>query len=120
MQLSVARLCLDCQEIHEHDRCPVCTSEAFGFMTRWVKVDGAAPGPTTPEHSAQRTSKADAYRRILSPAPKRSTSGKWLRKAGIVVATGYLARWGWNIASHLDRSSRTRTDGDDSPQASAP
>jgi RNA polymerase subunit RPABC4/transcription elongation factor Spt4 len=118
MQLSVARLCLDCQEIHEHDRCPVCTSEAFGFITRWVQVD-AAKAPAARE-TAPRTTKADAYRRILNQAPaQRRTSGRWLRKAGIVVATGYLARWGWNIASQLDRSPRTDADRENDPQPSS-
>lgn len=118
MQLSVARLCLDCQEIHEHDRCPVCTSEAFGFMTRWIKMDAATQGPAKREKPAARTTKAEAYRRILNPAPQRSTSARWLRKAGIVVATGYLARWGWNIASHVERSSPTQADTDDHTRAS--
>jgi hypothetical protein len=120
MQLSVARLCLDCQEIHENDRCPICTSEAFAFMTRWVKVDAPAQGPSTREKPADRTQKADAYRRILSPAPQRTTTpARWLRKAGIVVATGYLARWGWNIASHVKHSSRADADTDDNTRASS-
>jgi hypothetical protein len=119
MQLSVARLCLDCQEIHETDRCPVCTSEAFAFMTRWVKVDAPTQGPSTRDKAADNTPKADAYRRILDPAPQRSTPARWLRKAGIVVATGYLARWGWNIASKLDQSPRGGTGTDDTKQASS-
>jgi hypothetical protein len=36
MQLNVARLCLDCEELHEAQRCPVCASETFAFVTRWV------------------------------------------------------------------------------------
>jgi hypothetical protein len=119
MQLSVARLCLDCQEIHENDRCPVCTSEAFAFMTRWVKVDAPTRGPSTREKPAGPTPKADAYRRILNPAPQRSTPARWLRKAGIVVATGYLARWGWNIASQVRHSSRADAGADDKTQASS-
>jgi len=36
MQLRLARLCLDCEEIHEGQQCPVCASETFAFLTRWV------------------------------------------------------------------------------------
>jgi hypothetical protein len=39
MQLRATRLCLDCEELHEGDRCPVCASEAFVFLTRWVPAD---------------------------------------------------------------------------------
>ena len=36
MQLNVARVCLDCEEIHESQECPVCASETFAYLTRWV------------------------------------------------------------------------------------
>ncbi len=110
MHLSVARLCLDCQEIHEQDRCPICTSEAFGFMTRWVKVDGPqrAPGHVKP---VEPSSKVDSYRQILNPTPQRSLAARWLRKGGLVVAAGYLARWGWQIASEHTRPAEKDSDG---------
>jgi hypothetical protein len=105
MQLSVARLCLDCQEIHEADRCPVCTSEAFGFIKRWVTID-APPRVSPREQSAGRTPRVDSYRQILNPTPQRSRAARWLRKGGLVVAAGYLARWGWQIAADHTRSQR--------------
>lgn len=39
MQLRSARLCLDCEELHEEPQCPACASEAFVYLTRWVPVD---------------------------------------------------------------------------------
>jgi len=36
MQLRGARLCLDCETLHTDDRCPVCASDAFAVLTRWV------------------------------------------------------------------------------------
>jgi hypothetical protein len=104
MHLSVARLCLDCQEIHEADRCPVCTSEAFGFMTRWVKIDGAPKRESPHDTSAGRPSKVDSYRQLLNPTAQRSRTARWLRKGSLVVAAGYLARWGWQIATDHTRS----------------
>ena len=29
MQLRTARLCLDCEEVHDEAQCPVCASETF-------------------------------------------------------------------------------------------
>jgi len=106
MQLNVARLCLDCQEIHEEDRCPVCTSEAFGFMTRWVKIDVPPTRVSPQEKSPRRSSKVDTYTKLLNPQSQRSAAARWLRKGGIVVAVGYLARWGWQIANAQDRASK--------------
>jgi hypothetical protein len=52
MQLNVARLCLDCEEIHDDaQRCPVCASETFAYLTRWVpRIDTrtAPPPPARP------------------------------------------------------------------------
>ena len=36
MQLRMARLCLDCEEVHAAQQCPVCASETFAYLTRWV------------------------------------------------------------------------------------
>ncbi len=39
MQLRNARLCLDCEELHADAQCPVCASESFTYLTRWVPAD---------------------------------------------------------------------------------
>jgi hypothetical protein len=36
VQLTTARLCLNCDEVHEAQACPVCVSETFVYLTRWV------------------------------------------------------------------------------------
>lgn len=36
MQLRKARLCLDCEELHDQRHCPVCASEAYAFLTQWM------------------------------------------------------------------------------------
>ena len=46
MQLGRARLCLDCEELHEEQQCPVCASETFAYLTRWVPT--REPRPQTP------------------------------------------------------------------------
>ena len=112
MHLSVARLCLDCQEIHSDDRCPLCTSEAFVFITRWVKVD-AQSRSVPKDEAAANAARVDNYRQILNPSHKRSTAARWLRKGGLVVAAGVLARLGWQIAAHR------RTPGEPPPNAAS-
>ena len=44
MRLAVARLCLDCEEVHDGDRCPVCGSETFAFLKKWVLPAALAEG----------------------------------------------------------------------------
>ena len=36
MQLRVARLCLDCEELHADDSCPRCASERYAFLSAWL------------------------------------------------------------------------------------
>lgn len=36
MQLTTARLCLNCEEVHDAQSCPMCASETFAYLTRWV------------------------------------------------------------------------------------
>ncbi len=36
MQLRVARLCLDCENLHVEDRCPACGSEQYVFLSTWL------------------------------------------------------------------------------------
>ena len=52
MQLRRARLCLDCEEIHEAQQCPACASETFAYLNRWVpspdrREKPRAPAPVT-------------------------------------------------------------------------
>jgi hypothetical protein len=39
MQLRVARLCLDCEEIFVGDVCPVCASSHSAFLSNWLPVE---------------------------------------------------------------------------------
>jgi hypothetical protein len=36
VQLPSARLCLNCEEIHDAQTCPMCASETFVYLARWV------------------------------------------------------------------------------------
>ncbi len=36
MQLRVARLCLDCEELHAENSCPRCASGSYAFLSSWL------------------------------------------------------------------------------------
>lgn len=88
MQLRVARLCLDCEEIHAARTCPRCTSESFALISRWV------PAPERRSRPRPDTTDADTYRALLAeePAEKPESSHRWL-KGGAMLATIGLGGW---------------------------
>ncbi|HTI44151.1 MAG TPA: hypothetical protein VL693_20130 [Vicinamibacterales bacterium] len=79
MQLRRARLCLDCEEIHEDQRCPVCASETFAYLTRWI--------PSPERRTQPRPAKP-------TPAlPARPSRGKMLGLGVAGVGLFGLAQW---------------------------
>jgi hypothetical protein len=80
MQLRVARVCLDCEEVHDAQQCPVCASETFAFLTRWVPVD------------ERRRSRAPAP----PPGPPSSGSAaRWVKRGAAGVALVAAGQWLW-------------------------
>jgi hypothetical protein len=82
MQLRVARLCLDCEELHDAQQCPICASESFAYLTRWIPVDerrherrtvGARPKP-----------------------PEQPPRGRWVRRGAVgAAAVALIAAGEW-------------------------
>ena len=81
MQLRNARLCLDCEEVHDQQRCPSCASETFTFISRWVPAPERRhrPRPTT-------SPEAEVYKTLLNPEANRSMARRML-KPGMVGLT---------------------------------
>lgn len=48
MQLRVARVCLNCEEVHDAQHCPMCASETYAFLKKWVPVDDRRARPRRP------------------------------------------------------------------------
>ena len=88
MQLRVARLCLDCEEIHAARTCPRCTSETFALISRWV------PAPERRARPRPDTTDADTYRELLAESEEQTGSRKWI-KGGAVAATIGLGLGSW-------------------------
>jgi hypothetical protein len=100
MQLRTARLCLDCEEVHDAQQCPSCASETFAYITRWVPVPERRQRPRTTEIANRET--VDTYREMLSPAP---TSGwQMVRRGALGLALFGVAGWMWR------RNGQTGTD----------
>jgi len=85
MQLRVARLCLDCEELFVGDTCPVCASPRYAFLSTWLPVE--------------------ERRRWRRPPPRSQHEGRGLLQA----AKRFVARWtGGEIPTPETRTLRTR------------
>jgi hypothetical protein len=92
MQLHVARLCLDCEEVHDQQTCPLCSSESFAYISRWV------PAPerrAQPREVASRET-AEIYRQLLDPnPPPPSGTKRWVKRGIVGLGVAALAGWAW-------------------------
>lgn len=117
MRLEDARLCLDCEEIHEEQVCPACGSEAFGFLTRWIQSTAppssrpAAPQvvrpaerPAPAEARAQQREQLAAWRQIVSgePADGPGRGRKIVARGLLGLAAAGLAGWVWSKSAPED------------------
>jgi hypothetical protein len=97
MQLRSARLCLDCDEVHDAQQCPQCASETFAFITRWVPVPDRPDRPVKRSRAQEVTSPdaLGAYREML--LPQEPPSGKWrtVRRGAMGLALFGIAGWLW-------------------------
>lgn len=117
MKLDEARLCLDCEEVHENQVCPICSSEAFAYLTRWVQPSSSErvrerrpDAPATP-HEPRTREQLEAYRQLLSDTPSRSKSGL-VAKGAIGLAALGLAGWAWRAAGRARLAEPERPDDD--------
>ena len=87
MQLHVARLCLDCQDVHDERACPKCSSESFVLLSKWVPAPERRARPRTDED-------AETYRQLLASDGAESSSNRWVKR-GALVAAVTLGGWLW-------------------------
>jgi len=103
MQLRIARLCLDCEEVHDGQQCPICASETFIFLTRWVPTPERPSRPRQPESTPSEA--ATVYREMLHPTPH--SPWRAVGRGAVGLALFGVAGW-W-----LRRSTRVETEPED-------
>jgi hypothetical protein len=104
MQLKIARLCLDCDEVHSEPHCPICASEAFAYLTRWVPAPERRiqPRPTT-------SPAAEVYRELTSTTVATSRRSRLLRRSAFGVTALTAAGWLWRWSRDRGTTSSTST-----------
>lgn len=105
MQLRTARLCLDCEEVHHEAQCPVCASETFTYLSRWVPSDERRRRPRveapeaamarTPEAPTRAQGEIDAYRRISTGDIAQPRGRQLLKKGMMGLAAVGVVGWLW-------------------------
>lgn len=83
MQLEVARLCIDCDELHDQPQCPVCASESFAYLSRWVPIAEHRLKPRTPPPPTPR---------LAQPTTSSRTAAYGALGLGLAAVAG----WWWN------------------------
>ncbi len=108
MKLATARLCLDCDRVHDEQHCPSCGSESFAFLTRWVDPGGqrsAARLKPTPE--ASDPERLEAVRALTAPKPPAPGAIRRVLGAVAGLATVSVAGWIWSSSREAARRDRT-------------
>jgi hypothetical protein len=114
MQLRNARLCLDCEEVHESQQCPLCASETFVFITRWVPAPErrqkprAATPPPAPDT-------LDTYREMLSPEPQDGAGWRFVKRGALGLALFGVAGWMLKRNTRPDEAPESRDDREPRP-----
>lgn len=102
MQLRNARLCLDCEEIHESQQCPICASETFVFVTRWVPAPERRQKPRSPEPPPSPET-LDTYREMLGTS-RKDDQWRMLKRGAVGLALFGVAGWMWRRNARGDQS----------------
>src|SRR5262245_11907774 len=90
VQLHVARLCLDCNELHDSLSCPLCGSDTWAYLTRWV------PASERRQHPRPSTSpEAKTYRELMDRSSSPSLTARFLKGGALGLSAVALASWLW-------------------------
>jgi hypothetical protein len=94
MQLRVARLCLDCEDIHDAQQCPVCASETFVYLSKWVPA---------PERRSNPRKSLPETARPAAPSRKKLV-GYGVLGVGVVGLAQWLLKGREKIEAAADRA----------------
>ena len=94
MQLRNARLCLDCDEVHEDAHCPICASESFAFIKRWVPASERRGKARPPETGEGARETVNTYKELLT-ATEEPRLTPWQIVRGGAMGLAVLGAAGW-------------------------
>ena len=106
MQLRNARLCLDCDEVHEEPHCPVCASESFAFIKRWVPASERRARQRTPETDGARRETVTTYKELLAASQEEPRLSTWKLVRGGAVSLALIGAAGWMWRRNAQASER--------------
>jgi hypothetical protein len=114
MQLRTARLCIDCEEVHDASRCPVCASETFTYLVRWIPTDdrrrGSAPAKEPAQPPAPMPGDVEVYRRLTTGEAPQHRGRQLLRKGVVGLAAVGVVGWLWGRQEAEPTRQRRKTD----------
>ena len=117
MQLRNARLCLDCDEVHDESHCPICASESFAFIKRWVPASERRARQRPQEVDGEHRETVNTYKELLSASQngeQRLTTWQLVRGGAVSLAILGAAGWVWrrNNQSSSRDATTTSSNGD--------
>jgi len=91
MQLHTARLCFNCEDVHDQPICPACGSDSFAYISRWI------PASERPARVLERPSQdtAETYRQLLDTTRQTSGAKRWMTGGMVGLAAITMAGWAW-------------------------
>ena len=98
MQLRTARLCLDCEEVHDSTQCPACASETFAFITRWVPAPERRARPRLAE--PPNPEELQVYRQMLDPNGSRRSRWTLAKRSAVGLAIFGVAGLLWRRSTN--------------------
>jgi len=104
MQLRNARLCLNCEEVHAAAHCPVCTSESFAYVSRWIPPDERRQEPraASPQPALPQTALPKPADRPGRPTPQPAGAMRWVRRGATGVAVLAASRILWQLSKPVE------------------
>ena len=115
MKLGVARLCLDCDEVHDQERCPTCASEVFAFLTRWVPRSSGRIGQ--PARSLPEGPEVEAYRQITG-TQRNGGKGRFFVRSAVGLGVLGIVGWMWRRTVKGKEEASKDASSVDSPRSS--
>ncbi|MGE3957664.1 MAG: hypothetical protein AB7H96_13165 [Vicinamibacterales bacterium] len=100
MQLRHARLCLNCEEIHNAAHCPVCTSESFTYVSRWVPP-GERRSVARPR-AGRSTGPSGSPSTPAGPAETSRPGRRWARRGAAGLAIVAASRLLWQLSRPVE------------------